>query len=207
MDIFESLENLNVSEECFNDIMDMVESIISETKKESKEKRDKWMADQMSKEPVFSERSGGWVKRTTKQLLAGKKTDFENTSKAWKDYHKNEKDIKQLQGQETKAREAFYNGDGSWEDKYNAKKKLEDAYKKSSPLHKKALKASSEYGAPSNRQIWQEARTKNKYGDPLENRAAGKELVKKGYKSPKDDVFIPITHSNVGAKIPKPKNQ
>ena len=100
MDIFESLENLPVSEECYIDILNMVESIISETKKESKEKRDKWMADQMSKGPVFSERSGGWVKRTAKQLLAGKKTDFENTSKAWKDYNKNEKDIKQLRGQE-----------------------------------------------------------------------------------------------------------
>jgi uncharacterized protein (UPF0147 family) len=30
MDIFENLENLNVSEECFNDIMDIVEEIISE---------------------------------------------------------------------------------------------------------------------------------------------------------------------------------
>ena len=30
MDIFESLENLNISEECFNDIMDIVEEIISE---------------------------------------------------------------------------------------------------------------------------------------------------------------------------------
>ena len=206
MDIFESLENLNVSEECYIDILNMVESIISETKKESKEKRDKWMADQMSKEPVFSERSGGWVEKTAKQLLAGKKTDFENTSKAWKDYNKNEKDIKQLQDQQTKAREAFYNGGGSWEDKYNAEKKLDTAYKKSNPLYKKALKASSTYDAPSNRQIWQKARAKNKYGDPLENRAAGKWLVKKGYKSPEDDVFVPITHSNVGAKIPKPKN-
>lgn len=63
MNIFESLENLNVSEACFNDILNIVEEIISETKKESKEKRDKWMADQMSKEPVFSERSGGWIKK------------------------------------------------------------------------------------------------------------------------------------------------
>ena len=30
MDIFENLENLNVSEECFNDIMNMVEEIIEE---------------------------------------------------------------------------------------------------------------------------------------------------------------------------------
>lgn len=30
MNIFESLENLNVSEECFDDIMDIVEEIISE---------------------------------------------------------------------------------------------------------------------------------------------------------------------------------
>ena len=170
-------EKKNVSEECFNDILSLVEEIISETKKESKGKRDKWMADQMSKEPVFSERSGGWVKRTAKQLLAGKKTDFENTSKAWKDYNKNEKDIKQLQDKQAKAREAFYNGDGSWEDKYNAEKKLDAAYERSNPLYKKALKASSKYDAPSNRQIWQKARAKNKYGDSLENRAAGKRLV------------------------------
>ena len=31
MDIFESLENLNVSEECFDEIMDMVEKHINET--------------------------------------------------------------------------------------------------------------------------------------------------------------------------------
>ena len=30
MDIFESLENLNVSEECFDDIMNMVEELLSE---------------------------------------------------------------------------------------------------------------------------------------------------------------------------------
>ena len=30
MDIFESLENLNVSEECFDDIMDIVEELLSE---------------------------------------------------------------------------------------------------------------------------------------------------------------------------------
>ena len=29
MDIFESLENLNVSEECFNDIMDMIEELLN----------------------------------------------------------------------------------------------------------------------------------------------------------------------------------
>ena len=204
--IFESLENLQVSEGCFEDIVGLVESIISETKKESKEKRDKWMADQMSKEPVFSERSGAWVKRTAKQLLAAKKTDFENTSKAWKDYLKNRKDIEQLRDQQTKAIDAFYNGDGSWEDKYNAGRKLDAAYKKSGPLHTKALKASNKFEAPSNRRIWQKARARNRYGDPLENRAAGKELVKKGYRSPEDNVFIPITYSNVGAKIPKPKN-
>lgn len=31
MNIFEQLENLNVSEDCFNSIMDMVEAIINET--------------------------------------------------------------------------------------------------------------------------------------------------------------------------------
>ena len=36
MNIFESLENLNVSEECFNDIMDIVEEIINEDAEETK---------------------------------------------------------------------------------------------------------------------------------------------------------------------------
>ena len=33
MDIFESLENLNVSEECFEDIVSIVEDILSQIKK------------------------------------------------------------------------------------------------------------------------------------------------------------------------------
>ena len=37
MDVFENLENLNVSEECFNDIISIIEEIISETKKVNKE--------------------------------------------------------------------------------------------------------------------------------------------------------------------------
>lgn len=37
MNIFESLEELNVSEECFDDIVTMVEAMISETKKARKE--------------------------------------------------------------------------------------------------------------------------------------------------------------------------
>ena len=38
MDIFESLENLNVSEECFDDIMDIVEEYINELKNSTIEK-------------------------------------------------------------------------------------------------------------------------------------------------------------------------
>ena len=38
MDIFESLENLNVSEACFSEIMDIVEEIINEVS-------DKWKDD------------------------------------------------------------------------------------------------------------------------------------------------------------------
>lgn len=37
MDIFESLENLNVSEECFEDIMGLVEEIINEVSDEWKQ--------------------------------------------------------------------------------------------------------------------------------------------------------------------------
>lgn len=42
MDIFENLENLNISEECFNEIMDIVEEIISERNKENKEAKKEW---------------------------------------------------------------------------------------------------------------------------------------------------------------------
>ena len=39
MDIFESLENLNVSEECFDEIMDMVEGLLSESLKQEISKK------------------------------------------------------------------------------------------------------------------------------------------------------------------------
>ena len=42
MNIFESLENLNVSEECFNDIVGIVEEIINERNKENRKARRKW---------------------------------------------------------------------------------------------------------------------------------------------------------------------
>ena len=41
MNIFESLENLNVSEECFDDIMDIVEDLIETTQKNLKNAKDK----------------------------------------------------------------------------------------------------------------------------------------------------------------------
>ena len=45
MNIFESLENLNVSEECFDGIMGLVEEYISERNKENKEKKNEWEKD------------------------------------------------------------------------------------------------------------------------------------------------------------------
>ena len=39
MDIFESLENLNVSEECFDEIMDMVEQLLAEDLEATAEKK------------------------------------------------------------------------------------------------------------------------------------------------------------------------
>ena len=46
MDIFESLENLNISEECFNNIMSIVEDIVSAAEdnfKNAKNRYDKYM--------------------------------------------------------------------------------------------------------------------------------------------------------------------
>ena len=42
MDIFESLENLEVSEECFDDILTITEEIINERNKENKIKKNNW---------------------------------------------------------------------------------------------------------------------------------------------------------------------
>ena len=42
MDIFESLESLNVSEECFDEIIAMVEELILERNKENREAKKKW---------------------------------------------------------------------------------------------------------------------------------------------------------------------
>ena len=42
MDIFESLENLNVSEECFEDIVNLVEAIIDEGIKDEVKNHQKW---------------------------------------------------------------------------------------------------------------------------------------------------------------------
>jgi hypothetical protein len=42
MDIFESLENLNVSEECFDEIMDMVEGLVGEIERKHGEPKYKY---------------------------------------------------------------------------------------------------------------------------------------------------------------------
>lgn len=42
MDIFESLENLNVSEECFDEIMGLVEELILERNQENRQKKKDW---------------------------------------------------------------------------------------------------------------------------------------------------------------------
>lgn len=52
MDIFENLENLNVSEECFDDIMDIVEEIINEWDKTGySNKVDKHLDNQLDNVP------------------------------------------------------------------------------------------------------------------------------------------------------------
>ncbi len=42
MNIFENLENLNISENCFNEIMDIVEAVINERNKGNREKKKEW---------------------------------------------------------------------------------------------------------------------------------------------------------------------
>lgn len=42
MDIFESLENLEVSESCFNDIMGILEELLLERNNENREKKEQW---------------------------------------------------------------------------------------------------------------------------------------------------------------------
>ena len=51
MDIFESLENLNVSEECFDDIMGIVEEILLERNQENKQKKKEWELKRGAVEP------------------------------------------------------------------------------------------------------------------------------------------------------------
>lgn len=48
MDIFESLENLNVSEECFDDIMDIIESLVGmASKKYGEGSPQQWKAENL----------------------------------------------------------------------------------------------------------------------------------------------------------------
>ena len=54
MDIFESLENLNVSEECFEDIIGIVEEILNERNKENRESRRNWELTRGYKTPEYT---------------------------------------------------------------------------------------------------------------------------------------------------------
>ena len=75
MDIFESLENLNVSEECFNEIMDMVEEFVyrNEPLPDDKPIATGWNnGDGTYKAVVFKSKKGKWNDPDTNKHLDGK---------------------------------------------------------------------------------------------------------------------------------------
>ena len=56
MGIFESLENLNVSEECLNDILNIVEEYINERNKENKIKKNNWENNLLGIDPQYKDK-------------------------------------------------------------------------------------------------------------------------------------------------------
>ena len=69
--IFESLENLNVSEECFNSIISIVEEIINERNKENREAKRNWELSRGYKaSPFFTNQD---LKSTEKDIKSFRK--------------------------------------------------------------------------------------------------------------------------------------
>lgn len=63
--IFENLENLTVSEECFNDIMDIVEEIINERNKENRQAKKEYELNRTPKLHNFSKDGLAGVNQAT----------------------------------------------------------------------------------------------------------------------------------------------
>lgn len=82
MDIFESLENLSVSEECFNSIMDIVEEYINERNKENREAKKEWeMSRTQEISPLYSQRKKRAVRQGEKAIKDLKKSSGDNKRK------------------------------------------------------------------------------------------------------------------------------
>ena len=87
--VFESLENLNVSEKCYNDIMNIVEEIINEVSKDTVEKAKAKLASKQVRASLNKlEYNGNDSKEIEKlekeQEEANKKNDrFEATKRKW----------------------------------------------------------------------------------------------------------------------------
>ena len=70
MNIFESLNNLGVSEACFNDIVVLVEEFIFERNKENRQKKKEWELNRTleTKHPMYSGDKKGGVARTERTI-------------------------------------------------------------------------------------------------------------------------------------------
>ena len=66
MDIFESLENLPVSEECFDDIVSIVEDIIKNTKKKAEEAVKKYEDEHNTDNAIGADKASGLYKQACK---------------------------------------------------------------------------------------------------------------------------------------------
>ena len=77
MDIFENLENLPVSEACFDDIIGIIEEIISETKKANKEEHQEAIFKKLNPKGEYAP-IGSWSNKNKIKNLTNVTTGFYN---------------------------------------------------------------------------------------------------------------------------------
>ena len=120
MDIFENLENLAVSEECFNDIMDMVEAIL-----EGKEPFETTMDYKNRLQKHF-----GPILQNKKQVQRSIAKHYEKTAKGLgKDAKKAKAEVVDADKKEQKARE-------KWDNSWKISKAMGDIYGYDSDIYK-----------------------------------------------------------------------
>ena len=135
MDIFEYLESLNVSEECFNSIINIVEKYINEMKPETygsamAERRNRFMKD-INKNDELKD----------KYIEAKKSGNEEETNKAADEWNEHEMGMKhdrssnQNKYGRDKSRVNFFSTIRNWSDK--DKEAFMDAYKKGQTTQRK----------------------------------------------------------------------